>query len=172
MIRKMMKNNNKGVTLVALSVTVAVLLVLAAAAIGVMVNSGIIGKAEETVMNYDDKGTEDEIRKAYFSYLTALELDPNSNVTFPSKLAEYGINYDSISGNDIDGYTIRITLKNGQEKLYEIDGDGMINKVLNGIVGTNNMLGYIPYGTGNDFHRTAKEILEPGENDIDIIIFK
>lgn len=53
--------------------------------------------------------------------------------------------------------------------IIAIGGDGTINRVLNGIVNTNNILGYIPYGTGNDFYRTNKELLKDGINKIDLV---
>lgn len=41
----------------------------------------------------------------------------------------------------------------------------MINRVLNALVGTNNTLGFIPCGTGNDFYRSAlKEIKKKLKN--------
>ena len=58
---------------------------------------------------------------------------------------------------------------NTKHMIFAIGGDGSMNRVLNAIIKTNNIFSYIPYGTGNDFDRTAREILEPGENDIDII---
>ena len=50
-----------------------------------------------------------------------------------------------------------------------LGGDGTINRVLNSVVGTKNILGYIPFGTGNDFYRTNKELLKSGINKIDLI---
>jgi YegS/Rv2252/BmrU family lipid kinase len=50
-----------------------------------------------------------------------------------------------------------------------VGGDGTINRTLNGIVGTNNVLGYIPYGTGNDFYKSNKELLESGISDVDLV---
>ena len=44
--------------------------------------------------------------------------------------------------------------------IIAVGGDGTINRVLNAIAGTNNVLGYIPYGTGNDFYRTNRELLK------------
>ena len=40
--------------------------------------------------------------------------------------------------------------------IYAVGGDGLINEVLNGIMGTNNRLGVIPAGSGNDFYRTIQ----------------
>ena len=50
-----------------------------------------------------------------------------------------------------------------------IGGDGTINRTLNAIAGTKNILGFIPYGTGNDFYRTNKELLDEGINKVDLI---
>lgn len=53
--------------------------------------------------------------------------------------------------------------------ILPVGGDGTINRVLNKIAGTNNILGYIPAGTGNDFYRSNKELLKPGIHKIDLI---
>ena len=50
-----------------------------------------------------------------------------------------------------------------------IGGDGSINHVLNAIVGTRNILAFIPHGTGNDFYRTCIESLENGIHEVDLI---
>jgi diacylglycerol kinase (ATP) len=39
-------------------------------------------------------------------------------------------------------------------RVYSIGGDGTLNEVLNGIVGSGSILGIIPAGTGNDFIRS------------------
>ena len=59
--------------------------------------------------------------------------------------------------------------KNSEDIIFAIGGDGIINRVLNSIVGTKNKLGYIPYGTGNDFYRSNKELLKQGLNKIDLV---
>lgn len=56
-----------------------------------------------------------------------------------------------------------------QNIIIAVGGDGTINRVLNGIIGTNNILGYIPYGTENDFYRSNKELLKNGVNKIDLV---
>ena len=53
--------------------------------------------------------------------------------------------------------------------IYAVGGDGMINRVLNGVVNTNNTLGYIPMGTGNDLNRTVNKDLKDGINNIDVV---
>ena len=64
---------------------------------------------------------------------------------------------------------ILIKYKNGNNMIIAVGGDGMLNKVLNNVVNTRNLLSYIPYGTGNDFNRTVKETLKNGYNTIDLV---
>lgn len=58
--------------------------------------------------------------------------------------------------------------KDTENIIFAVGGDGMINKVVNNIVGTNNILGIIPYGTGNDFQKTINETLDDGITNIDV----
>ena len=44
--------------------------------------------------------------------------------------------------------------------LLAVGGDGMVNRVLNGIAGTDNILGIIPLGSGNDFYRSVEKDLK------------
>ncbi|HHY70747.1 MAG TPA: acylglycerol kinase family protein [Thermoanaerobacterales bacterium] len=44
----------------------------------------------------------------------------------------------------------------GYTKVVAVGGDGTVNEVVNGIVGTDIELGIIPTGTGNDFIKTLK----------------
>ena len=44
--------------------------------------------------------------------------------------------------------------------IYSVGGDGTLNEVLNGIVGTKNLLCVIPSGSGNDFYKTLSKIDE------------
>ena len=74
-----------------------------------------------------------------------------------------------VNNNNLSTEDILKKYKSTRNIIVAVGGDGMINKVLNGIVNTNNMLSYIPYGTGNDFDRTVKETLKPGRNCIDIV---
>lgn len=58
--------------------------------------------------------------------------------------------------------------KKSKNIIIAVGGDGTINRVLNSIVGTENILGFIPYGTGNDFYKAALELLDDGINEIDL----
>lgn len=125
---KKTKNNN-GITLLALVITIILLLILAIISISIITNSGIITKAEKAANNYDDKGMEDEIRKAYFSYLEQKELFPTSNSSFANKLSEFGITYDKFYGDENHGYTIELKLNGKIEKIYKVSEDGTIENI-------------------------------------------
>lgn len=45
--------------------------------------------------------------------------------------------------------------------IYSVGGDGTLNEVVNGIIGSKNMLGIIPCGSGNDFFKTLDKIDDP-----------
>ena len=44
--------------------------------------------------------------------------------------------------------------------IFAVGGDGTLNEVVNGVVGTKNILGIIPCGSGNDFYKTLEKIDE------------
>lgn len=49
----------------------------------------------------------------------------------------------------------RDAVKQGFKKIVSVGGDGTLNEVVNGIVGSKIELGVIPAGSGNDFAKTA-----------------
>ncbi len=53
--------------------------------------------------------------------------------------------------------------------IMAMGGDGIINRVVNGIVGTKNVLGFIPLGTGNDFYKSNREDFKSGINKMDLV---
>ena len=53
--------------------------------------------------------------------------------------------------------------------IVAVGGDGMINRVLNTLVGTNNTLGFIPCGTGNDFYRSVLKEMKNEIEECDVI---
>jgi YegS/Rv2252/BmrU family lipid kinase len=59
--------------------------------------------------------------------------------------------------------------KRSEHIIYAVGGDGILNRVVNAIVGTKNKLGCIPAGTGNDFNRSIVEAFDEGDNQVDLI---
>ena len=53
--------------------------------------------------------------------------------------------------------------------ITSIGGDGSINHVLNGIIGTRNVLSFIPGGTGNDFCHYCRDEFKDGIQESDIV---
>lgn len=68
---------------------------------------------------------------------------------------DYKIIYTTIPGE-----ATAITKKYKDKKcvIFSVGGDGTLNEVLNGIVGSDNMLGVIPTGSGNDFYKMLEQI--------------
>ena len=69
-----------------------------------------------------------------------------------------GINYVVETNSRMTTEEILDKYSDGGNIIYAVGGDGMINKVVNGVVGTNNYFSYIPVGTGNDFNRSVEEL--------------
>ena len=59
--------------------------------------------------------------------------------------------------------------QNARHIITAIGGDGALNRVLNDLAGTDNILSFLPTGTGNDYYRTCRETLPDGIRDIDIV---
>lgn len=83
---------------------------------------------------------------------------------------ELGLDYKiEVNSNNYSTEDILNKYKNSRNIIICLGGDGTINRTLNSIVNTNNILGYIPFGTGNDFYRSNKELLNNGINKIDLV---
>lgn len=79
------------------------------------------------------------------------------------------INYlIEINGPNYDTEDIIKKYKKSSNIIIAIGGDGVINRVLNEIVKTKNILGFIPFGTGNDFYKSVKKELKDGINKVNI----
>lgn len=59
--------------------------------------------------------------------------------------------------------------KDDRNLIIVFGGDGIVNRTVNVLAGTDNKLMLIPYGTGNDFYKTVKKELKPGLNKIDVV---
>lgn len=91
-----------------------------------------------------------------------------------SIIEEYCINNNikyklEINSNIYSTEKILSKYKTNKAIIICIGGDGTINRTLNSLIGTDNILGYIPLGTGNDFYKSNRELLKSGINDIDLV---
>jgi len=83
---------------------------------------------------------------------------------------EFGRSYEIIvSDTREEALSLKDRFQDSSDIVTAIGGDGSVNHILNQIVGTKNILSYIPIGTGNDFYRANLEDLEDGVHDVDII---
>lgn len=73
-----------------------------------------------------------------------------------------------VNGPNYDTEDIIKKYKKNKYILIPVGGDGVINRTLNEIIGTKNILGFIPYGTGNDFYKSIKREFKDEFNKCDI----
>ena len=74
-----------------------------------------------------------------------------------------------INSEELDTEEIVAKYKDQKNILIAVGGDGTVNRVLNGIAGTDNILGIIPLGSGNDFYKSVEKDLKEYYNSIDLV---
>lgn len=79
---------------------------------------------------------------------------------------EYVIEENS---NEVDTEDIVKKYRDTKNIILAVGGDGTVNRILNCIVGTENILGIIPVGSGNDFYKSVKKDLKEYYNSCDIV---
>lgn len=84
-----------------------------------------------------------------------LSLIPEIEKILEVKKEEYFIEVTKGVGHATE--IVKNYVKNDDYRVYSVGGDGTLNEVLNGIVGSNSTLAVIPSGTGNDFSRNIYE---------------
>ena len=88
------------------------------------------------------------------------------------KAAAEKLKLDYIIDINSEDTTTEDILKKYENKkyiVYAVGGDGILNRVVNALYSTQNQIGCIPLGTGNDFHRTMRELFADGDNKVDLI---
>ena len=111
-------NTNHGITLVALIITIIVLLILAIVSIRLVMNDGIIGKAEYGRGQYQDGEVRERIALAYKEY--EMSQFDNQPISFQQALTNAGLEGATVSE---DGKTVTY---NGKE--YPVSASGDIGK--------------------------------------------
>lgn len=86
-------------------------------------------------------------------YGKSLEISKAIDVICKKRNLDYEIIYTE---RPKDATDIAKSFKRGKLIVYSVGGDGTLNEVVNGLVGSKNYLGVIPAGTGNDFYKTLK----------------
>lgn len=74
-----------------------------------------------------------------------------------------------INNKEISTEDIVKSYKGKKVILCAIGGDGIINRVLNAMDLDNNILSFIPYGTGNDFYKSCDLQFKDGMNSCDLV---
>ena len=83
---------------------------------------------------------------------------------------EFGRDYEILINETVED--ARSSIRQFRDSGYIITcigGDGSINLLLNDLIGTKNILAFIPHGTGNDFNRACRHSLQNGIHDVDIV---
>jgi len=93
----------------------------------------------------------------------SLQLAKNIEIVCSDKKLDYIIHYTKAPKDATD---IVASYKSETGIIYSVGGDGTLSEIVNGIVGSNNKLGVIPAGSGNDFYRTIKDFDEDKTIDI------
>lgn len=97
----------------------------------------------------------------------ALDLIPVIKKIFESRDDEYVIEVTKYAG---DATVIARNYTSREDcRVYSVGGDGTLNEVLNGVVGSNSVLADIPSGSGNDFIKSLVQDLPKGISNEEIL---
>lgn len=129
-------NNTKGITLVALVISIIVLLILATVSISLVINNGILDKAKYAVDKYSDGEIEEQIKLAYQEWQMAqfTGTTENANDFIMNRLNSTIGNVEEVL---VENGKVSVTVKeNEQEYSYKYDGStGATNKSYKDYIG-------------------------------------
>ena len=114
------KKSTKGITLVALIITVIVLLVLAMASIKIAINGGIINRADKENQEFIIRGEKEEMALAYQDFLQKKEWDDNAELKIEGAEVTAG------ERNEKQGWNVTFLATNHKYFLYS---DGKIEEI-------------------------------------------
>lgn len=86
-------------------------------------------------------------------YGKSLEISKAIDEVCKARKLDYEIIYTE---RPLDATEIAKSYKRDKLIVYSVGGDGTLNEVVNGLVGSKNILGVIPAGSGNDFYKSLK----------------
>ena len=153
-MNKNKRNTQKGITLIALIITIIVLLILAVVSIRLVVNNGILGKAEKGVKVYSESETEEKVKLAYADYQMGKLTD--SSYTFEQALQNGKVAYTSVTGSDAEGYIVTATLSDGTEKKLKVTSTG-VSKLKTTVEEFGLQIGdYVAYDEGTGYSTTIE----------------
>ena len=144
--QRKISNENKGITLIALIITIIIMLIIAGVAISAVTgNNGILSRAKDAVNKYSDASADEEMKL----YLMGLETEENATGT---RLADYLKNHIGVDGLED----------------YQNNGDGTAQIVLNGKLYTLNLsdLTFKYKGAGTAAVRNLKQVLNNNNEDV------
>ena len=120
------KNSNKGITLIALVITIVVLLILAAVSIATLTGqNGILTQASNAKTNTEIADEKEAIGLAYNGIMIANQGNGVDANDLQLELINNG--YDVVAKNEDDG-TIKVTF-NDSQKVYKINKNGNIEEI-------------------------------------------
>ena len=118
------RNTQKGITIVALVITIIVMLLLALVSINIMQNQGIIPKSKEAVEKYQEEEIKEQIKLAYSEWqMSQYNGDTKDVEDFMQEKLRETLGNENITVTESNGEITVITTVNGngKEKGYEYD---------------------------------------------------
>ena len=165
-MKKILKNK-KGITLVALVVTIVILLILAGISISTLTNTGIFEKAKDSKQKSDeaslDQNTKlDEYESEINAYLPGINANTIASATDTEKANYYGKSVNYTSANGVTGWKIFYAGKMTEatdetNNIYLIADDYVdVAKLPKGTNEAGQSVGSAPANTSTDYPKTAQ----------------
>ena len=128
-MKQKLQNTQRGITLVALIITIIVLLILAMVSISLVMNSGIIDKSKTAVDKYSQEEIQEQIKLAYAEWQTAQwTSDAGDAATFMQTRLRTSLNDNGLTVTESSGIFV-VRLSNNKQYIYDTKTGGMLDEV-------------------------------------------
>ena len=128
-MKQKLQNTQRGITLVALIITIIVLLILAMVSISLVMNSGIIDKSKTAVDKYSQEEVQEQIKLAYAEWQTAQwTSDAGDAATFMQTRLRTSLNDNGLTVTESSGIFV-VRLSNNKQYIYDTKTGGMLDEV-------------------------------------------